>query len=243
MGKDNIKRIKKIGLLAMLGIFIGTGVAWHNVSAEMDTAYMATIEPAAGESAAAQRVAGMRLEGDFTLINHDGDTVSAADFSDQYKLVFFGFTHCPDICPAGLQKMSTALNTLGPEAEMVQPLFITVDPERDTPEILKDYVGLFHDRMIGLTGSGEQIAHATSQYKVYAARAASPEPAAAHDHDHDHHNHHDHAHHDHEPAPYQMDHSAFIYLMSPENELVGIFRDQDSPDMIAAEISRMLERS
>ena len=107
------------------------------------------------------------IRSDFTLINHDGQTVTQDDYKGRWQLVFFGFTHCPDICPTTLAYMGSVLDQLGSDASQVAPLFVTVDPERDTPEVLKDYVANFHPQLIGLTGNTAQVADAAEAFKVY----------------------------------------------------------------------------
>ena len=112
--------------------------------------------------------------GPFSLTDQDGRRVSEKDFLGKHMLVFFGYTYCPDICPTELQVMTAALDTLGPEAEKIQPVFVSVDPERDTPEVLKSYVENFGPRLIGLTGTPEEIAAIAKAYRVYYAKAGQP---------------------------------------------------------------------
>ena len=140
----------------------------------------------------------IELGGAFTLVAHTGETVSDTDFHGKYLLVFFGYTFCPDICPTSLQEMALTLDALGGEAAMIQPLFITIDPQRDTPEVLAEYVAAFDPRIIGLTGTPEQIAAAAKAYRAYYARS---DPASDGD-------------------TYLMDHSAFIYLMGPDGRFL-----------------------
>lgn len=208
------KRVSQIALLCLLGLMIGTFSAWLQVSREnAPGTTLAKIEPASGSA-----LAGADIGGPFTLIDHNGSEVTEKTFGDKYRLMFFGFTFCPDVCPAGLQKMTAALNRLGPEAERVQPLFVTIDPERDTPEVMAAYVAEFHPRLIGLTGTLEQIKHVESSYKVYAARVDDPAF-----------------------SDYTMNHSSFTFLMSPENELLSLFSSTDTPDDMAAEIRRVMQ--
>lgn len=141
--------------------------------------------------------------GPFTLTDQDGKRVTDQDFRGKYMLIFFGFTYCPDVCPGELQVMSAALDELGPEGDKIQPVFITVDPERDTPEAMKLYVSNFHPRMVGLTGSPDDIAAVAKAYRVYYAKAKAPEGAA--------------------PGDYLMDHSTILYLMGPDGKFVKHF--------------------
>ena len=105
--------------------------------------------------------------GPFTLMSHEGKEVTDEDFLGSYMLLFFGYTHCPDVCPTGLQNLANAMLLLGDAAEQVQPIFITVDPARDTREILADYVPLFHPKLLGLTGTPKQIHEAAESYLVH----------------------------------------------------------------------------
>ena len=110
-----------------------------------------------------------QFTGDFTLINSDGVEVSDEDFAGKVMLVYFGFTHCPDVCPGDVGVMSAALNELGGKADEIAPIFISVDPERDTPQALKDYFA-FDERIIALTGSAEAAENARNSYKVFAEK-------------------------------------------------------------------------
>ena len=138
--------------------------------------------------------------GPFTLTDHTGKRVTEKDFLGRHMLVFFGFTYCPDICPTELQVMTAALDMMGPDGEKIQPVFITVDPERDTPEVMKAYVENFGPRLVGLTGSPEEIAAAAKAYRVYYAKSAK----AGSD-------------------EYLMDHSSIVYLMAPNGQFVMHF--------------------
>jgi protein SCO1/2 len=139
--------------------------------------------------------------GPFTLTDHNGKRVTDQDFRGKYMLIFFGFTYCPDVCPSELQVMSAALDKLGPAADEIQPIFITIDPARDTPEAMKLYVANFHPRLIGLTGSPEDIARVAKAYRVYYAKAKGSESE----------------------TDYLMDHSTILYLMGPDGKFVKHF--------------------
>jgi protein SCO1/2 len=145
--------------------------------------------------------------GPFELIDHSGHARTERDFRGQLMLVYFGFTYCPDVCPTDLQAIGVAMDKLGAEAADVQPLFVTVDPERDTPTHLADYVKLFHPRLIGLTGSAEAIRKAADAYKVYYARVDLNKDAG-----------------------YTVDHTAFIYLMDRDGNYLGFFPPGTSAD-------------
>ena len=143
------------------------------------------------------------IGGPFTLVDQHGKTVTDRDFRGRYKLVFFGFTHCPDICPAELQVISASLDDLGSKAEEVVPIFVTLDPERDTPEVMADYVKNFGSRFVGLTGSPEEIAEAAKAYRVAFSKFDN-KGADSNDN-------------------YSIDHSAFVYLMGPDGEYITHF--------------------
>ncbi|SDI31495.1 protein SCO1/2 [Bradyrhizobium lablabi] len=146
--------------------------------------------------------------GPFELTDHTGKPRTNSDFRGKLMLVYFGFTYCPDVCPADLQAIGLALDKLGAEADSVQPLFITVDPERDTAQHLAEYVPMFHPRLIGLTGSAEAIRKAADAYKVYYARVEASK----------------------DPADYTVDHTAYIYLMDRDGNYLGFFPPGTSAD-------------
>jgi protein SCO1/2 len=152
------------------------------------------------------------IGGDFTLINQDGKTVTNKDFEGKYMLIYFGYTFCPDVCPTELQVMTGALEKLGDQAKLIQPVFVSVDPQRDKPEIMKDYVSNFFPGMIGLTGTPEQISRVAKLYRVYYSKAA--EKGAA-------------------PDEYAMDHSSIVYLMGPDGSFVKHFSYGTDADKLA----------
>lgn len=156
--------------------------------------------------------------GPFTLIDHHGRTVTDADFKGKPTLIYFGFTYCPDVCPTSLLLMQTAVEQLGKDAEkQVNMLFISVDPERDTPEVLKDYVGNFSPAMVGLTGTPEQIAAVARAYRVYYKRQEGKDG-----------------------APYLMDHSSIFYLLDRRGRFARHFTHQSKAEDIAAAIKPLL---
>lgn len=141
------------------------------------------------------------IGGPFQLTDQFGKVRSERDFRGHLMLVYFGFTTCPDICPTDLQAIGLAMDRLGTDADDVQPLFITVDPERDTREHLADYVAMFHPRLLGLTGSAEAVQNAADAYRVYYKRVDF----------------------DKGDGYYTVDHSAFIYLMDRDGKYLGFF--------------------
>jgi len=156
------------------------------------------------------------IGGAFELVDQTGETRTDADYRGRYMLVFFGYTHCPDFCPTALQAVADALDALeaaagAAAAEQVVPIFVTVDPERDTPEALKDYASAFHPRLVALTGSAAQVAQAAKAYRVYYAKAGEGED-------------------------YLMDHSTFTYLMGPDGRYLAHFRHGTPPEEMAERI-------
>ena len=150
--------------------------------------------------------------GPFALVDHAGKRRTEADFRGKLMLVYFGFTYCPDVCPTDLQEIGLALDRLGPAGEAVQPLFITLDPERDTPEHLADYVSLFHPRLVALTGEASAIGEAARAYKVHYAKVPTSN------------------------GDYTVDHSAFIYLMDRDGGYIGFFPPGTSANRIVTAI-------
>jgi protein SCO1/2 len=155
--------------------------------------------------------------GPFELTDHNGNKVTDQTYRGRMMLIYFGFTYCPDACPTALGVMSAALDKLDMAADRVVPILITVDPERDTPQVLKDYVSNFHPAMVGLTGTPEQIAQVAKAYRVYYQKAPG---ATAED--------------------YLMDHTLMIYLMNGEGKFVKHFSPEATPDQIADEIRQHL---
>src|SRR3954469_5112941 len=160
---------------------------------------------------------GLALGGPFSLVNQAGQPVTEGDFAGRWMLVYFGYSFCPDVCPTELGTMAAALDAMGKAGEAVTPVFITVDPQRDTPAALADYVSRFHPRLQGLTGTPEQIAEVARRYRVYYARAQRPDM-----------------------TDYLMDHSSFIYLVGPDGRLRMMLRPQSSPETIAAAMRSQL---
>ena len=156
--------------------------------------------------------------GPFKLVDHTGKEVTDQDFRGRFMLVYFGFTYCPDICPSGLQVMSAALDKVGAKADQITPIFITVDPERDTPAQLAQYVPSFHPRLVGLTGSSEQVAAATKAYRVYAKKVEDPKSSAG----------------------YTYDHSSIMYLMDRQGNYVAHFTHATPVDRIAERLAQVL---
>ena len=163
---------------------------------------------------------GLSLGGPFSLVDQAGKPVTETDFAGRYLLVYFGFTYCPDVCPTELGVIASAVDELGAQADRVTPVFVTVDPERDTPAAMADYVSRFHPRMVGLTGTEQQIAAAARAYRVYYAKVNRPDM-----------------------TEYVMDHSSFIYLVGPDGRVRALFRPQTPPEAIAQSVRGQLRGS
>jgi len=156
--------------------------------------------------------------GPFTLTDHTGKRVTDQDFRGRFMLVFFGFTYCPDVCPTALQVMGAALQKLGSKAEQITPVLITVDPERDTPEQMAMYVKSFHPRLVGLTGSPDEIAAVAKAYRVYFKRVPDPKSSGG----------------------YTMDHSAIIYVMGPDGAFRTHFTYTVDANAMAERLTKLL---
>lgn len=164
--------------------------------------------------------------GPFALTDSSGAGVSDGDFAGRYMLIFFGYTYCPDVCPLALQKMSMALDMLSAEEidlAALQPIFISVDPARDTPAIMGEYVAAFHPDLMGLTGSAEDIAAVTKAYRVYYGRSAGSESKESGGED------------------YMMDHSSVIFLMGPDGRYVDHFSAIATPGEMAERLRQLLD--
>lgn len=162
--------------------------------------------------------AGLGIGGPFTLQTGAGKTVTDRDFRGKYMLVYFGYTHCPDVCPTTLNAVADALDKLGPKAQRIVPLFITVDPRRDTQPVVKDYAAAFGPSFVGLTGSAAEIANVAKEYRVYFAEHRTG-PG---------------------PDDYSMDHSSVLYLMDDKGHFVAPVRADLSGDEMASNLRKLL---
>ncbi len=160
-------------------------------------------------------IAGVSIGGPFTLTDaRTGAAVTEASYRGRWMLVYFGYTFCPDICPTDLQKMVAALTSLGAAENRITPIFITVDPDRDSAAPLARYVGLFSPKLVGLTGNQAQVDAVIRAYRVYVEKLPPASPG----------------------APYLVNHSAFMYLMNPAGKLAAIF----PPDVKIADLAHQL---
>jgi protein SCO1 len=157
------------------------------------------------------------IGGPFALENTDGQMVTNATYRGKYMLVYFGYTYCPDVCPTTLQALANALDLLGPKVNEVAPVFITVDPARDTPTVMKRYTAAFSSRVIGLTGTAAEIAAVAREYHVYYAKHVTG-PG---------------------PDDYAMEHSSVIYLMGRDGRFIAPI-PEGSPRQMAADMARLI---
>lgn len=195
----------RIAGLVAAGLLAGSLLAYLMVSGTgLSPTVQVTGKPAVG--------------GPFTLTDHTGKRVTDKDFLGKYMLLFFGFTNCPDICPSGLQVMTAALDKVGAKAADVIPIFVTLDAKRDTPEKLAQYLKSFHPRLVGLTGTEEEVAAAAKAYRVYAQKVADESS----------------------PDSYSYDHSAIFYLMGKDGVFLSPLPHTTSVDELADALTAAL---
>ena len=154
--------------------------------------------------------------GPFTLVDQDGRTVTERDFAGATHLLFFGFTHCPDVCPTTLQQISDVLAALGPRGKDMKVAFVTVDPERDDPASLKSYLSSFDPRISGLTGTPDQVTAVEKAYRAYARKVPS------------------------KSGDYVMEHTAIVYVMDAQNHFLGALDLSRPPEQTAAELGKKI---
>jgi protein SCO1/2 len=162
-------------------------------------------------------VASATVGGPFSLTDQTGATVTDAALKGHASALFFGYTFCPDVCPTTLSDLTLFLSKLGPDASKLKVYFVTVDPERDTEQVMADYLKAFDPRITGLTGPQPAIDHILKEYKVYARKVPGENG-----------------------APYTMDHTATVYLLNDKAELVGTIDYQENPDDSLAKLKRLV---
>ena len=164
-------------------------------------------------------LAGAAIGGPFELVDSSGDTVRWSDFDGKYRIVYFGYAYCPDVCPFDVQRMMQGYARFKEEnpelAAQVQPIFVTIDPERDTPEVVGEFTSAFSDDLIGLTGTPEQVDKAAKAFSVYYAKGEMSEGGG-----------------------YLMDHSRAAYLMGPEGDPIALLRVDEGPAAVAADLEK-----
>ena len=187
-------------LLILLVLSIGTGL-WIYKQTKNNNLNKATL-----------------VGGSYSLTDHNGKEVTDKSFSDKFKIIYFGYTFCPDICPTGLAVISQALDLLGNKAKRIKPIFITVDPKRDNVEIMAEYHNHFHPSFSNLTGTLDQIRRVAKLYRVYYKKSDASEA-----------------------ENYLMDHSSIMYVLSPEGEYINHFGPQITPEQIIAFFDRAFQ--
>jgi protein SCO1/2 len=196
------------------------GIAKTRLSPGFSRAFLLSLLAAlaACSSGAAPPLQGAAIGGPIALTDQHGRGFGDAQLEGRYRIVYFGFTHCPDVCPTDLAQIGQALRRLEKKdparAARVQPLFITVDPERDTPAVLRDYVAAFHPRLVGLTGTPQQIAAVGKNFGIYYAREPTP------------------------GGGYVMNHSRLAFLLGPKGEPIALLPHDEGAEAIAAELGR-----
>lgn len=199
------RRLILFFIVSLLGVTATTLWITRGGDPQLMAEALARLEPAAGNAEA--------IGGAFSLTDQNGKPVTDKNFDGKLKLVFFGFTSCPDICPVTLATITSVMNHLGPKANQVTPIFITIDPKHDTPERMKAFLKDFSPAIVGLTGSKEQIAKVAKEYKVYYAPT-----------DHD-----------------AVDHSALVYFMGKGGEYLGHFSPEESEKSMLDAIQARLD--
>ena len=189
-------------LLGMIGLFLG--VLLLGAGATMWLGGSVSMGPAIG--------------GPFALTVTDGKPFTNKDLRGSYAVLYFGYTFCPDVCPTTLNQLTEALERLGPKAKLVRPVFITIDPRRDTPKVMKQYVSAFSPDLVGLTGTEAEIGAVAREFRVYYAPHRTGDG----------------------PDDYTMDHSSVLYLIGPDGQFIAPLRADAGADQIAAELSRQI---
>lgn len=203
-------------LVILFAVLCGMGIGY--VQLKTETAKMEA-KPA---NQTPNPLAGVKLGGPFQLFDQDGLPVTEKSWAGQYRLYFFGFAHCPDVCPLGLSKIAETLELMPKDvAAKVQPVFVTLDPARDKPHLLKDYVAIFHPRLVALTGPQGQIDVMIKNFRVYAQK----QPIGN------------------DPDNYMINHSAYTYLADPDNNVIDVFAHEAAPQEMADRIKAHIPHS
>lgn len=216
MGNMTGRIVRWIILLAV-GFGIGSAIGYFQAKIEGGEGYKSDYEKTAEVLKRPEDVP-KKIGGAFNLVDHNGENVTQDTYGDQFRLLFFGFSFCPAVCPTELQKVAAIMDELGEAAEKITPIFISVDPERDTPDVLKSYVAQFHPKMVGLTGSQEQIDTVKNAFRVYANKVENDMMEG-----------------------YMMDHSSFLYLTGPDGLVEALYPSKDTFEEIAADIRKKLK--
>jgi protein SCO1/2 len=197
--------------LLLVAVLLGAGVLFCDVAAAEE-------QPSAAQMMDDLMYGRGKVGGPFTLIDQTGRTRSDSEFRGKLMVVYFGYTYCPDVCPADLMAITQALDVLGSAAKGIQPVFITVDPERDA-KVLTDYVAAFHPSLVGLTGSPEEIRKVANSYKAFYVKVPTERS-----------------------GEYSIDHAGVIYLMGRNGEFLGFMPPQTGPDRLTEVLRKYLAR-
>ena len=171
-----------------------------------------------GDVAGGSPQPGAPLGGEFSLIDHRGEPVTEAIFRGKPSVTLFGYTRCPDVCPTGLMQMASWAEKLGPDADKLSFVFVTVDPERDTPAVMRDYVTAFSERIVGITGPADDVRAMTKSYKIYSRKVPT------------------------EGGDYSMDHTASMILQDADGNFVGTIANAESPETGLAKLKRLVAK-
>jgi cytochrome oxidase Cu insertion factor (SCO1/SenC/PrrC family) len=198
-------KLRRYALLAIALVLISSGALWLRTALTPDSGQESEVT--------------FEIGGPFSLVGSDGRPVTEHGWPGRLLLIYFGYRFCPDVCPTTLQTMAAALDGLGPQGEKVQPLFVSVDPERDRPETLAAYVALFHPRLVGATGSPEQITAMAKAFRFYFRKVAGSDPGS-----------------------YTIDHSAYTFLTDDRGRVLKIFGHGTAAAEMADGIREVLRR-
>lgn len=206
-----MKRLIPISLLAVAAVGVGVGGFWLS-------GYLGQSDDRFATCRASQVAGGMaQIGGPFELLNAKGETVTDKDVLKEPSLIYFGYTFCPDVCPLDVARNAEAVDILEERGQMITPVFISIDPERDTPEVVGDFAANMHERMIGLTGSPQQVKVASKAYKTYYKAQPSDDEY------------------------YNVDHTTLSYLVLPDHGFVEFFRRDTDPEAVADRIGCFLD--
>lgn len=201
----------------MSGLKLFRYVAWAAVAVLAAASGFLVYQQTAGNENSGSLIEPLAaIGGPFELVDGNGDTVTDATFAGKPLVLFFGFTYCPDVCPTTLSELQGWIEALGPDADKLNYAFVTVDPERDTPDVMRDYVWAFDTRIAPLTGSREQIDAVIKAYRVYAKKVPLDD------------------------GDYTMDHSAAVYLMNSDNKFVGTIAYAEAEETALQKLRRLI---
>lgn len=204
----------------MSGLKLFRYVAWAAVAAlAVVSGWLVYQQTAGNENSGALIEPLAAIGGPFELVNGNGEPVSDKTFAGKPLVIFFGFTYCPDVCPTTLSELQGWMEQLGPDADKLNYAFVTVDPERDTPDVMRDYVWAFDKRIVPLTGSREQVDAMLKTYRVYAKKVPLDD------------------------GDYTMDHSAAVFLMNADNKFVGTIAFNEDPENAMRKLRRLVDNA